>query len=169
MEKCICGHPKRKHRRERVKKFPDLRQNPFIFCECSICECKRYQYDGESEKRDNSILVEHTKLNLSNPFDFFEPVASKRRGTLEMIISILLVCQTPINKTHIIYKSNINCSVLSLYLKKLVELKFIEKIINERSRGRFRGKPSKKHYKTTLFGNKFLLHVCEMRNMWCGD
>ena len=166
MEKCVCGHPKLKHRREREKKFVDPRQNSFVYCECSLCNCRKYKYDGKS-KRVNTlkISIRQTTLSLKNPFSFFEPFFSSRRGTLGIIVSVLLACQTPKNMTHIMYKSNVNCSMLRVYLKKLIEIKLVKKISKPKQKS-VRGRQSKGFYKLTPLGKRFLNCVYEMKSIW---
>lgn len=43
-----------------------------------------------------------------------------RRSVIEMYVSVLDVCRTPQCKSRIMYKSNVNCQVLSSMLDALV-------------------------------------------------
>lgn len=58
-----------------------------------------------------------------------------RRSKLEMYVDILkvLVQRGPLKLTHIMYKANLNCSVLSEYLDFLVKQGLIEERIVERN------------------------------------
>ena len=158
IEKCICGHQKIKHRRKRGKKFLTPCQNPYIYCECSICNCKKYKYDGKSKELNKAeLLIKRLKLNIRNPFNFFNPLKSSRRELLGVITSVLLACQKPINLTSIMYESNVNFTVLKIHIKKLIKIKFIEKI-NDKQKGEL--------YKLTLKGEIFLDHLSEMKSLW---
>ena len=59
-----------------------------------------------------------------------------RRSKLEMYIDILKVLARhgPLKLTHIMYKANINCSVLKQYLDFLIE----QNLVEEKSLGRKR-------------------------------
>jgi predicted transcriptional regulator len=51
-----------------------------------------------------------------------------RRSKLEMYVDILSVLahRGPLKLTHIMYKANVNCSVLSEYLNFLIEKELVE-------------------------------------------
>jgi predicted transcriptional regulator len=57
-----------------------------------------------------------------------------RRSKLEMYIGILnvLAHKGPLKLTHIIYKANVNCSILNEYLDFLIKQGLVEKRIIEK-------------------------------------
>ena len=59
-----------------------------------------------------------------------------RRSKLEMYVDILSVLghRGPLKLTHIMYKANVNCSVLSEYLGFLMERELVEERIVGRNR-----------------------------------
>lgn len=59
-----------------------------------------------------------------------------RRSKLEMYVDILSVLghRGPLKLTHIMYKANVNCSVLSEYLDFLMERELVEERIVGRNR-----------------------------------
>jgi len=59
-----------------------------------------------------------------------------RRSKLEMYVDILSVLahRGPLKLTHIMYKANVNCSVLSEYLVFLMEKGLVEERILRKSR-----------------------------------
>lgn len=59
-----------------------------------------------------------------------------RRSKLEMYIDVLTVLSQrgPLKLTHIMYKSNLNCSVLKGYLEFLIKQELIEERIIGKSR-----------------------------------
>jgi predicted transcriptional regulator len=59
-----------------------------------------------------------------------------RRSKLEMCIAILnaLAHREPLKLTHIMYKANVNCSVLNEYLGFLIKQELVEKRIIEKER-----------------------------------
>ena len=63
-------------------------------------------------------------------------VLSMRRSKLEIYIDILtvLVLRGPLKLTHIMYKSNVNCSILREYLEVLTKQGLIEEKILGKSR-----------------------------------
>ena len=55
--------------------------------------------------------------------------SEERRSKIEMLFEILQACNKaakPIRLTHIMYKSNVNCSILKGFLDFLIERKYIE-------------------------------------------
>ena len=59
-----------------------------------------------------------------------------RRSKLEMYIDILkvLIRHGPLKMTHIMYKANVNCSVLKEYLEFLIKHNLVEKKVVEKLR-----------------------------------
>jgi predicted transcriptional regulator len=59
-----------------------------------------------------------------------------RRSKLEMYVDILAVLahRGPLKLTHIMYKSNVNCSVLSDYLDFLLKQELVEERYAKKSR-----------------------------------
>jgi predicted transcriptional regulator len=57
-----------------------------------------------------------------------------RRSKLEMYIGILIVLahKGPLKLTHIMYKANVNCSILNEYLNFLIKQGLVEKRIIEK-------------------------------------
>ena len=65
----------------------------------------------------------------------WEGMGSKmRRSKLEMYIDILKVLahRGPLKLTHIMYKANVNCSILNEYLDFLIKQELVEKQIIEK-------------------------------------
>lgn len=65
-----------------------------------------------------------------------QEVGKMRRSKLEMYIDILRVLaqRGPLKLTHIMYKANVNCSVLKQYLTFLMD----QKLVEERMQGKKR-------------------------------
>ena len=63
-----------------------------------------------------------------------------RRSRLEMNVAILnvLAHKGPLKLTHIMYKANVNCSILTEYLDFLIKQDLIEKRIIENERTVFK-------------------------------
>ena len=59
-----------------------------------------------------------------------------RRSKLEMYVGILSVLaqRGPLKLTHVMYKANVNCSVLSEYLNFLLEKELVEERTVQKSR-----------------------------------
>jgi predicted transcriptional regulator len=59
-----------------------------------------------------------------------------RRSKLEMYLAILdaLGSKGPLKRTHLMYKANINCSILSEHIDFLIKQDLIEKHIVEKER-----------------------------------
>src|SRR5665647_2247185 len=59
-----------------------------------------------------------------------------RRSKLEMYVDILnvLAHKGPLKLTHIMYKANVNCSILNEYLDFLIKQGLVEKRIIEKER-----------------------------------
>ena len=59
-----------------------------------------------------------------------------RRSKLEMYVDILSVLaqRGPLKLTHIMYKANVNCSVLREYLNFLIQKELVEERIAQRDR-----------------------------------
>jgi predicted transcriptional regulator len=59
-----------------------------------------------------------------------------RRSKLEMYVDILSVLSQrgPLKLTHIMYKANVNCSVLSEYLDFLIEHELVQERIAKKNR-----------------------------------
>jgi predicted transcriptional regulator len=66
----------------------------------------------------------------------WQRVLSVRRSKLEMYIDILevLAQRGPLKLTHVMYKANVNCSVLKDYLEFLLK----QELVEERSLGKKR-------------------------------
>lgn len=75
-------------------------------------------------------------------------MSGTRRSTLEMQMDILTVIKhyAPVKLTHLMYKSNVNCSVLKEMINTLIRFGFVEEV--------FVGK--KPRYKLTLEGEEVL-------------
>jgi len=94
-----------------------------------------------------------------------------RRSKMEMYIDILKVLSHngPLKLTHIMYKANVNCSVLKEYLDFLIQQRLIEEQILHKKRNR-----TKIRYAITERGRKVLkyfnevnraLHITQEANM----
>ncbi len=81
-----------------------------------------------------------------------------RRSKLEMYIDILKVLahRGPLKLTHIMYKANVNCSVLKQYLDFLMK----QNLVEERSVGKRRVV-----YAVTQRGIKVLRHFRELKQV----
>jgi len=75
-----------------------------------------------------------------------------RRSSFECTLAILEVVRTPKILTHIMYKTNVNCSVLKSLLEDLIKKGLITKV--EKNRG-----ISQKHYVITQKGLDVLCSV----------
>lgn len=81
-----------------------------------------------------------------------------RRSKLEMYIDVLQVLahNGPLKLTHVMYKANVNCSVLKDYLDFLIEHNLVE----ERPRGK-----SRVIYAVTQRGISVLKHFRELKRI----
>jgi predicted transcriptional regulator len=63
-------------------------------------------------------------------------VAVMRRSKLEICIDVLKVLahRGPLKLTHIMYKANVNCSVLKEYLEFLIKQNLVEERIDSKQR-----------------------------------
>ena len=89
------------------------------------------------------------------------------RSTLELMFDVIEVCRTPIIMTHIMYKSNINASILKTYLKLLLEHEML-KIIPYQHKGKCeRGaRKTRTLYQSTKKGAEFLKLWDALVNAW---
>jgi predicted transcriptional regulator len=76
-----------------------------------------------------------------------------KRSTFEQSLAILEVVRTPKILTHIMYKTNVNCSVLKPLLEDLVQKGLVTKVDMRRG-------ISRKHY---LISQKGLEVICSVR------
>jgi len=61
-----------------------------------------------------------------------------RRSKLEIYVDVLRVLANhgPLKLTHIMYKSNINCTVLKTFLDSLIQQKLVEERIIQKRKGK---------------------------------
>jgi predicted transcriptional regulator len=77
------------------------------------------------KKRENVFLIR--KTFISEYLEYIQGL-QMRRSKLEMYIDILKVLahRGPLKLTHIMYKANVNCSVLKEYLDFLIKQNLVE-------------------------------------------
>ena len=82
-----------------------------------------------------------------------------RRSKMEMYIDILKVLAQngPLKLTHVMYKANVNCSVLKEYLDFLIQQRLIEEQILRKKRNK-----TKIRYAITERGRKVLRYFNEV-------
>jgi predicted transcriptional regulator len=82
-----------------------------------------------------------------------------RRSKMEMYIDILKVLSHngPLKLTHVMYKANVNCSVLKEYLGFLIQQRLIEEQITLKKRNK-----TKIRYAITERGRKVLKYFNEV-------
>jgi len=85
---------------------------------------------------------------------------SRRRDRHDIIVEILKTALNGQVKTHIMYKARLSYAQLNEYLPRLVENGFLENHQIKRRRD------SKKGFKTTSKGLKFIESFETIRNLW---
>ena len=90
-----------------------------------------------------SLIKKYTKSNI-------------KRDTIEIIAKILIEAETGLNKTRIIYNSNLNYQQLQLYLKILLMKKLLARKVD---------KDGKEKFVTTTKGNNFVKDFQALKTM----
>ncbi len=88
-----------------------------------------------------------------------EAVSSKRRDNLCIIAEILEIAKEGTLKTQIMYKANLSFAQLNEYLKFMLKIRLIEKVVNS----------GKDVYVATEKGLDFLVRQCELNEMLKAD
>ena len=101
-------------------------------------------------KKENNVIPKEI-LIYSNAYDV------SRRTKFEMILSVLYACQQPTILTRLMYKTNINYSVLKEITTALVSRGLV--ITKKKTKKRF-------HFNITTKGMKLLQKAREMKALW---
>jgi predicted transcriptional regulator len=75
-----------------------------------------------------------------------------KRTTYDIFAEILDACQTPENKTHIMYKTNTSHRSFKKYLKQLLEMNLLQK-------------KTKNQFNTTERGKEYLTKYNQLQNI----
>ena len=98
-----------------------------------------------------------SKTESEEILNYIKIYNAPRRNKLEMILSVLYVCQQPIILTRLMYKTNINCVVLKNITIALVSRGLI--VTKKKTKKR-------SYYNITTKGMNFLQKAREMKAIW---
>jgi len=112
-----------------------------------------YHYTVDGEKRTNARNIRAPPIECAS-----KKRQCMRRSKLEMHVDILKVLAHwgPLKLTHVMYKANVNCSVLEKYLDLLTEQGLVEEKIIKKER---------KFYAITQLGVTVLKQFRELKEL----
>ena len=112
-----------------------------------------YHYTVDGEKRTNARNIRAPPIECAS-----KKRQCMRRSKLEMYVDILKVLAHwgPLKLTHVMYKANVNCSVLEKYLDLLTEQGLVEEKIIKKER---------KFYAITQLGVTVLKQFRELKEL----